>query len=154
MTKPHATNEDNDFVYSYNGITPDGRPVSISPLKLSVWCMILHPEYLDDDHMLKVRSIVLGKDDGREDQVGAVLVTIDPKNGVTKYSQSARMAAEEWKEKDPQISARFILLAEKFEEGGYDSVPLSEYEDGDHQIVDEVKEVTEALVPKKLDSFV
>ena len=115
-----------DYVWSFNGIRPDGEKFSIDPVRFIMFAQEVHPEYIDLDRgEILVMDVVLSEQDaalaGDESLAGTVAVTIRPDlDGNTSWAKAARNAANRYPA-NPKIRERFEALAKMLEEEGFDN---------------------------------
>lgn len=107
---------ENDIVYSWNGLRPDGQKFAIDPTEFVMWASAYHPEYLENDGTAAVSAIVLSEHDaksiGLPELEGTVLVTCRPEWGDTSYAEVAYRAARFFYSLD--IRMRFTTLGDMF----------------------------------------
>lgn len=114
-----------DYVWSFNGIRPDGNKFSIDPVRFIMFAQECHPEYLDmEKGEILVMDVVLSEQDailaGDETLAGTVAVTIRPDlDGNVSWAQAARNAANRYPA-NPKIRDRFVALANMLESEGFD----------------------------------
>ncbi len=126
-TKTVANGENpGDFIWSFNGMRPDGTKFSIDPVRFIMFAQEVHPEWIDvENGNILVMDIVLSKQDaelaGDPGLEGTVAVTIRPDMGyTTSWSQAAREAATRYPA-NPAVRDRFIALADMLEQDGFDN---------------------------------
>jgi hypothetical protein len=115
-----------DYVWSFNGIRPDGAKFSIDPVRFIMFAQECHPEYIDiEKGEILVMELVLTESDanlaGDPSLAGTVAVTIRPDLGMTtSWAESARAAANRYPA-NPAIRDRFYALANMLESEGFDN---------------------------------
>ena len=115
-----------DYVWSFNGIRPDGAKFSIDPVRFIMFAQECHPEYIDiEKGEILVMDVVLSESDavlaGDPALAGTVAVTIRPDLGMTtSWAESARVAANRYPA-NPAIRDRFYALANMLESEGFDN---------------------------------
>jgi hypothetical protein len=115
-----------DYVWSFNGIRPDGGKFSIDPVRFIMFAQECHPEYIDvTKGEILVMDVVLSESDaalaGDPSLAGTVAVTIRPDLGLgTSWVDAAKAAALRYPA-NPQIRDRFYALANMLESEGFDN---------------------------------